>query len=149
MAIFSGSSRHPDSPETPARRGDSPVLTIVSSGTTIVGDLETSGVVKVEGRIRGTVKAARQILVSKEGVVEGDLFTAEAVIGGEVHGTIQGQDRVEIQATAVIHGDIVTQRILILEGGQVNGAVSMIETPVPQLSNAAQEKLLDSRLTPR
>lgn len=149
MAIFSGSSRNPKPPETATRRGDSPALTIVSSGTTIVGDLETSGVVKVEGRIRGTVKAARQILVSKDGVVEGDLFTAEAVIGGEVHGTIQGQDRVEVQATAVIHGDIVTQRILILEGGQVNGAVSMTETLVPQPLTTTPEELLDSRLTPR
>ena len=38
---------------------------------------------------------------------------------------IHADDRVEIQATAVVNGDIVTKRIVVLEGGRVNGTVKM------------------------
>ena len=31
----------------------------------------------------------------------------------------------ELQASAVVHGDIVTKRLLVQEGGAVNGAVRM------------------------
>ena len=65
------------------------------------------------------------MLISEGGIVEGDVVTREAVIAGRVHGCIQGDERVELQATAVVHGDITTRRLLIQEGGQVNGGVKM------------------------
>jgi cytoskeletal protein CcmA (bactofilin family) len=92
---------------------------------TIIGDVETDGVVKVEGRVKGSVRATQQILLAPGGMVEGDLQTKEAIIGGEVRGTVRADDRVEIQATSMIQGDIVTARIAILEGGQVNGEIKM------------------------
>jgi cytoskeletal protein CcmA (bactofilin family) len=58
-------------------------------------------------------------------VVEGDLHTREAVIAGQVHGAIHASERVELQASADVHGDINTQRIAIVEGGRVSGAVRM------------------------
>lgn len=118
MAIFSQSS-----PED-RRRGEAG-LSIVGAGMTITGDVETDGVIKVEGTVKGSVRATQQILLAPGGLVEGDLETKEAVIGGEVRGTVRAEDRVEVQATSVIQGDIVTARIAILEGGQVNGEIRM------------------------
>jgi cytoskeletal protein CcmA (bactofilin family) len=92
---------------------------------TIIGDVETDGVVKVEGHVRGAVRASQQILLSPGGIVEGDLETKEAIIGGEVRGTVRAEDRVEAQASSIILGDIITARIAILEGGQVNGEIKM------------------------
>jgi cytoskeletal protein CcmA (bactofilin family) len=57
--------------------------------------------------------------------VEGDIITKEAIIGGEVRGTIQAEERVEIQTTSVVHGDINTKRLLVQEGGEVNGVLRM------------------------
>jgi cytoskeletal protein CcmA (bactofilin family) len=61
-------------------------------------------------------------------VVEGDLQTREAVLAGEVHGTVLASERVEVQPTAQVHGDIVTPRLLIQEGGRINGAIRMETT---------------------
>ena len=123
MAIFSGTSKHPGDPG--GRRGEGAGLTIIAGGTTLVGDVESEGVVKIEGEVRGSVRAAGQILIAKGGVIRGDLFTREAVIGGEIEGTVRAEERVEIQAGAVVNGDIMTQRILIADGGKVNGQLSM------------------------
>jgi cytoskeletal protein CcmA (bactofilin family) len=109
-----------------SRRGSGPAsLSIIANDLTVVGDLETSGVVKVEGRVQGAVRAATQVLVSKDALIEGDIQTKEAIIGGEVSGAIRAEDRVEIQATALINGDISARRIVMLEGGRVNGEIKM------------------------
>jgi cytoskeletal protein CcmA (bactofilin family) len=142
MAIFSGSQRETAAPEI-RRRNDSTSLSIVSKDLTIVGDLSTAGVVKVEGTVEGTIRAGSQILIAPGAVIRGDLHTAEAVIGGEVFGTVHATDRVEVQATAVLKGDVVTPRIAILEGGKINGEVRMgaeASEPVVEEPWAAQTR---------
>jgi cytoskeletal protein CcmA (bactofilin family) len=123
MAIFSGSSRH--SSDSSGRRYENAGLTIIAAGTLVVGDVASEGVVKVEGEIRGSVRAAGQLLIAKGGIIHGDVLTREAVIGGEIEGAVRAEERVEIQSGAVVNGDIMTQRILIAEGGKVNGQLSM------------------------
>lgn len=100
-------------------------LSIIASGTIVSGDVKTEGTVKIEGEVLGNVIAAQQVLLARGSRVKGDVQTREAVIGGLVEGAIRAGDRVEIQATAVVQGDITTQRIVIAEGGQVNGGLEM------------------------
>lgn len=109
--------------------GPEPVagLSIIGTGMRVVGDITADGVVKVEGTVTGTVKAARQVLVAKGGLVEGDVVTREAIIGGEVRGGIKADERVEIQAASVVYGDIATKRLLVHEGGEINGVLRMGE----------------------
>lgn len=102
-------------------------LSIVAKDLTIAGDLQAEGVIRIEGRVVGNVHAGDQVLISEGGIVEGDVVAREAVVGGRVHGCISGEDRVEIQASATVHGDVTSRRLLIQEGGQVNGCVKMGE----------------------
>ncbi len=130
MAIFSTPT--PDSAEGPKppfnrRKGDGIPLSIVARDMTIIGDMETKGVVKVEGRVKGTIRAEAQVIISPGAIIEGDLHTKEAVVAGEIRGTINAAERVELQATALVRGDIATPRIAILEGGKVTGEVNMTE----------------------
>ena len=105
------------------RSGES--LTIIAAGSQVEGEVRSNGVVKVEGEVIGTVRAARQVLIARGGKVEGDVFTQEAVVGGVVSGSVIAEDRVEVQAGSVVSGDIGTQRLIVQEGGQVNGQVKM------------------------
>ncbi len=100
-------------------------LSIVAAGTRILGEIDCDGVLKVEGSIVGTVRAERQVLVAKGGSIEGDVFTREAVVGGTIEGAILADDRVEVQAHSTVNGDITTQRIVVQEGGEVNGRIMM------------------------
>src|SRR6058998_4035946 len=102
-------------------------LSIIGAGMRVVGDITAEGVVKIEGTVVGTIRAGRQVLVAKGGEVEGDIVTREAIIGGEVRGSIHGEERVELQTTSVVHGDITTRRLLVQEGGEINGVVRMGE----------------------
>jgi len=122
----SGSQPQPKE-DSMQRKGDPTQLTIIAVGTSITGDLASEGIVKIEGRIEGTVRASSQVLIAKGGLVAGDIHTREAVVGGDVKGSVHADERVEIQSTASVEGDIVTTKIQIAEGGRVSGALKMIE----------------------
>ncbi|HYF39253.1 MAG TPA: polymer-forming cytoskeletal protein, partial [Gemmatimonadales bacterium] len=123
MGIFSGQARDEQGNELKRRRTDHVPFSIIASDMTVIGDLETEGVVRIEGKVRGTVRVGSQVLVAQGAVIEGDLHTQEAVIAGQVNGAIHASERVELQATATVAGDILTPRISIVEGGRVSGEV--------------------------
>jgi cytoskeletal protein CcmA (bactofilin family) len=116
-------------------------LSIIGAGMRVVGDITAEGVVKIEGTVVGTVRAGRQVLVGKGGEVEGDVISREAIIGGEVRGSVRADERVEIQASCVVHGDIAAKRLLVQEGGEINGVVRMgegaLEPDVPEVVEKA------------
>jgi len=125
MSIFSNSTPAVSAAPPQRRRTDSNAMSIIAPDMVVTGNLQAEGVVRIEGRVVGNVAAENQILLSQGGVVEGDLATREAVLAGEVHGTVAATERVEVQATAAVHGDIVTPRLLIQEGGRLNGGIRM------------------------
>lgn len=125
MGIFNNPARDEQGNELRRRRTDQIPFSIIASDMTVIGDLETEGVVRVEGRVRGTVRVGQQVLVAAGAVIEGDLHTQEAVVAGQISGAIMARERVELQATAVVAGDIHTPRIAIIEGAKVSGEVKM------------------------
>jgi len=125
MGIFSSPARDEQGNELKRRKSDQIPFSIIASDMTVIGDLETEGVVRIEGRVRGTVRVGSQVLVAQGAVIEGDLHTQEAVIAGQVSGAIHARERVELQATAMVAGDILTPRISIIEGARVTGEVKM------------------------
>ena len=131
MGIFSNPARDEEGNELKRRRTDQIPFSIIASDMAVIGDLETEGVVRIEGRVKGNVKVGAQILVAQGATIEGDLHTQEAVIAGTVTGGIHASDRVELQATAVVAGDIHTARIAIVEGAKVAGEVKMDVSKAP------------------
>jgi cytoskeletal protein CcmA (bactofilin family) len=127
MGIFSSSAKPAGAKPAPPQRGAlaATSLSIVGAGMTIRGDMETDGVVKVEGTVEGQVKANSQVLVAKGGLVHGDIETTEAVVGGRVNGAIRAKERVEVQSGAFVEGDVTTRRIAVAEGGTLNGQIRM------------------------
>jgi cytoskeletal protein CcmA (bactofilin family) len=130
MAIFS-TKEDDGMPETkgrgPARDG---VLSIIAADLKVVGGLSTQGIVKVDGQVEGNIQAERQVLVSKGGAVQGDIHSNEVIIGGHVEGSVCATGRVEVQSTAKVDGDILTKRILVHEGGEVNGNLRMQDADI-------------------
>lgn len=111
-----------DRPQVASGSNDG-VISIVGSGMKVNGDVETEGTIRIEGRVEGTVRAGKAVVVGKDGRIKGDIFTQDAVVGGEVNGTIVAESRIELQATCVVEGEIRARRIQLDEGGRVNGKV--------------------------
>ena len=121
MAVFS-SPRNGDQSEF--RIDKEHTLSILAPGSSVVGDLVSDGVVKVEGRVEGRV-AGHQVLISKGGRVMGDIEATVAMVAGEVHGNIEAHERLELQPGCAVHGDVTAPRVVIHEGGELNGQLRM------------------------
>ena len=101
------------------------VISIIGPGMTVVGDCETEGTVRVEGLVKGTIKAGKAVVIGKQGRVVGDIITQDAVISGHVTGTLVAESRLELQASCHIDGEIRTRRMQLEEGAVLNGTVQM------------------------
>lgn len=111
-----------------AQQGREGVISIIGPGMNVVGNCETEGTLRVEGRVEGSIRAGKAVVVGKDGKVEGDIVTQDAVIGGHVDGTIDAESRLELQATCIIEGEVRARRIKLEEGGRVNGNMNIGET---------------------
>ncbi len=142
MGLFGKKSPPAERASSVPAKGAPPVggLSIVGAGMLVRGDLESNGVVKVEGTVEGQVRARSQVLVAKGGAVHGDIETSEAVVGGKVSGSIHAGERVEVQAGASVDGDITTRRISVAEGGSLNGLIRMAAAPEAAADDAAEAK---------
>lgn len=107
--------------------GSSPeaVISIVGPGMRIIGDCETSGTIRVEGVVEGSIRAGKAVVIGKEGTVQGDITTQDAVISGTVMGTLIVESRLELQATCKIQGEVQATRLQLEEGAVLNGTISM------------------------
>lgn len=103
--------------------GHEGVISIIGAGMRVVGDCETEGTIRIEGSVEGRVRAGKAVVVGRDGRVQGDILTQDAVVGGRVDGTLVAESRLELQATCVVDGEIRARRIQLEEGGRVNGSV--------------------------
>ena len=117
------------------------VISIIGPGMKITGDCETDGAVRVEGTVQGNIRAGKAVVVGKDGLVEGDVFTQDAVVAGRVKGSIRAESRLEIQSSSRLEGEISAGRMQVEEGSFLNGTVKIgkgaAETPMPQRSSGS------------
>ena len=114
-----------DQRNEPPARELSDVVSVIGPGMEIVGDIKCDGTVRVEGKVKGSIKATKSVVIGKGGRVAGDIETQDVVVAGTVDGTVIGASRVELQETCKVKGDIRSRRVKLDEGGQVEGRLQM------------------------
>ena len=125
----------------PREVGD--VVSIIGPGMKITGDCESDGTIRVEGSVEGSVKAAKSVVVGKDGLVVGDISTQDAIIAGRVNGSVTAESRIELQSTCRVQGDIHSRRVKLDEGGQIDGGLHMgakVQQKPEARSATAEEK---------
>lgn len=110
--------------ETPARN-------LIGKGTVIKGDVESSGDIRVDGRLIGSLKSNGKIVVGQTGVVEGDLSCKQADISGQVKGILKCEELTSLKSTSRVELDLVTKQLYIEVGAVFTGKCQMA-SPAPQ-----------------
>lgn len=121
------------------------VISIIGAGMTVVGDTDTDGSLRIEGTIRGSVRAGKSVVVGRDGLVDGSVFTQDAVVAGKVSGEIHAESRLELHATSEVSGEIVAPRMQVEEGARVQGQVAVGAPDMKSPSKGAQVETVDGR----
>ncbi len=116
----------PISSSAPTSKGND-VRNIIGVGTTIKGDIETEGNIRIDGILIGNIKAQGKLVMGAQSSITGDIIADNADIEGKITGNLQISQRLELKSTAKVIGDIQTTRLVIDEGAIFEGACYMGE----------------------
>lgn len=98
---------------------------IIGKGTSVQGDIETFGNLRVEGQVIGNVKTKSKVALGQSCKVEGNILAQNAEVAGEVSGRVEVTELLLLKATAVVHGDIITNKLIVESGAKFNGGCKM------------------------
>jgi len=135
MTLFKRTARAPEHTEAAGDDG----FSLLSANLTIIGDIESDGTVRIDGRLEGSVRRAAIVVLGTGASIKGNITAREVLVGGTVEGNIDAADRIELQSSAVVTGDIDAGAILIREGGIIRGRllVRRVETEPTEPSRKA------------
>ena len=108
----------------------------------VTGKLSFETATRIEGKLRGEIRASDLLVIGAEAVVNATVHAAKLVVLGEVRGEVQGASRVEICAGGRIYGDVQTKCLVIQEGATFEGKSRMgelKETPAVKPSGPGPE----------
>jgi cytoskeletal protein CcmA (bactofilin family) len=98
----------------------------VGTGTTVSGDAEFKGMLRVDGHFKGRIRSEKgALIVSAGGLVDADVEVATARVNGTVNGDIVASERIEFGRSARVHGNIQTPTLVIEQGAIFEGQCRM------------------------
>jgi cytoskeletal protein CcmA (bactofilin family) len=110
--------------EPPARAVAAPPPVLRPSlgpDTSVTGRLSFTVPTRIDGRLRGEVRASELLVVGEDAVVEGTIRALKLVVLGEVRGEVRGAEHVEIGPGGRLMGTIETQSLVVRDGGCLDG----------------------------
>src|SRR3984893_11923562 len=96
----------------------------IPAALTVRGDIEVANDLAVAGDVQGAIWADRRVVtVNEGGSVTGDIIAGDVTVRGSFRGTILASAVVEIAASGEVEGRIIAPRLILREGGSLNGSV--------------------------
>lgn len=99
--------------------------TLIGAGTTITGDMESNGDIRIDGILKGNLKGKAKIIIGADGIVEGNIEGLQADIMGHVTGSIKVQDLLFLHGKTQVNGDIYAGKLHVEPTAVFNGNCHM------------------------
>src|SRR6516165_12025790 len=115
---------YPAQRPTPAEEVE-PRVPVLGKTLLFRGELTAEEDVILQGRVEGSIRHARSLIIGTEGSVLGDVYASHLTVEGLVEGDLHCSEAVIVRATAQVRGNIFSPRVGIMEGATFNGRVEM------------------------
>jgi cytoskeletal protein CcmA (bactofilin family) len=99
---------------------------LIGTTTTITGNLEFSGGLRIDGTVKGSVycvdgEKGGMLVISESGRVEGEVRAGHLVVAGRIDGPVCAAQLIELQPKARIVGDVRYRALEMHHGAVVEG----------------------------
>jgi cytoskeletal protein CcmA (bactofilin family) len=105
----------------------------LEKGVRLEGKLETTGTLRIDSTMKGTLLSEGMLILGEHARVEGEIIGNRVVILGRFTGMIRAKNRVEIHPKAIVSAEIHTPCLVIEPGSVFDG-----ECHMPQPGEAAK-----------
>lgn len=99
--------------------GTHQVVSVISPGLTVTGNLESEGSIQVDGKIEGDVRG-QSVVVGEGATIKGAVYGDTVKVSGTIDGKIEAQS-VSVTRSGHMTGDIIHERLEIEAGAHVDG----------------------------
>jgi len=124
-------------PPLPALAEPAPFLRpSLGSDTSVTGKLSFASPTRIDGRLKGEVRANDLLLIGENGSVEGIVHAKALILEGSVKGDIIGTEWVQVLASGRLVGSVEANRIQIEHGAKVQARMSIVP-PTAKPADAA------------
>ena len=98
--------------------------TIIGSGVQVKGEISGNEDLTVHGQVEGIIDFKKgQVIVSKTGSVNADVYGKIITIEGAVKGSLFGEEMIVLQPSGVVRGNMTAPRVKVEDGAQFKGNV--------------------------
>jgi len=100
---------------------ESLINSIVGEGTHFRGNLELSGLLRIDGDYSGTIHTSGKVVIGKNGRVDCTINAGTVVVGGVLRGAVYATEKVIILSSALVIGIVHAPRLIAEEGVLIDG----------------------------
>lgn len=100
-------------------------INIIGAGTTIKGDIDCKGDMRIDGKVTGNIQISGKMVVGQSGDINGQVTCKNSEIEGKIEGKVFVAELLVLKNTASILGDIVTAKLAIEPGATFTGNCKM------------------------
>ena len=104
---------------------DRDIRAFLEHGCEFEGTLTFSGVVRINGKLKGDILTEDTLIIGDTAEIEGNIHAGAVIIGGRFRGDVVAKYRVEIQSTAIIQGRLSSPSLITHEGAQISGQIEV------------------------
>jgi len=114
-------------PPTSSSSSSSPggLTAFIDQGSEFEGKLSFKDTVRIDGRFRGEISSENTLIVGESGEIEAMIRSKTVAVSGSVVGDITAETKVVLHKTARVDGNIQAGALVIEDGAQLNGQVTM------------------------
>lgn len=101
--------------------------TLIGPEALISGEITTSDVIQIEGRVEGKIKSTGLVVIGEAGRVKAQIEAENVSIRGKLDGDCTAKNRVEITTTGKVTGNLRAPLIAVAEGAVFRGSSNMTD----------------------
>jgi cytoskeletal protein CcmA (bactofilin family) len=99
--------------------------TIIGAGTTITGDIDSTGDIRIDGTLVGNISGKAKILIGADGTIEGSIKGRQADVMGKITGHVDIKELLQLRGKCIIDGDIFAGKLEVEPTATFNGRCHM------------------------
>ncbi len=111
---------------------------MISQGTTIIGNINSSSDFRIEGNVKGELSTSGKVVVGKSGVLNGKLEAENADFEGSFSGKLKLNGTLTLRSSAYIEGEVEIAKLSVEPGATFNAICSM-KGGVKELKNSEEK----------
>ena len=111
----------------------------LAAGTSVKGDIETQGDIRIDGSVEGSLVSKGKLVVGNRGHIIGEVNCVTGHISGKLEGIISVSEMLKVQESGQLKGEISYGKLSVEPGAELEGKIS-IKGKVKDISNGGNQQ---------